>query len=286
MSQAVAADGAVERPIHQWAEGATLGAGGSREGHLVVLGQEAVDYAAVDARLAGEEGGELVGDEERGLAATEGAGGGDAAGAEAVVVEGVGDDFDALGVVADLGGEEVVLVEDAFAETQVVVFEEGSTVATEDDADEGEVAWEECTGVVVVHACGVGGWGEGVGGVVGTSGIVEASPREAEQVFAAEVAIEHLEGVGLQVVVAIEEEDIFAAGVVESRIACSREATVGAVDGLDVGVAGGIAVGEDTAAVGGAIINAYSLEVGIGLAEQAIETLGQPGLDIVDWDDD
>lgn len=267
VARAGAADGAIVVPINQWAERATLGTGSAREGGLVVVGKSAVDHLAVGGGQVGKEGGKLVGDKEHTLAAAQASGGHDAARTLAVEVERVGNNLNLLGKATGLWGEEVVFVEDTFAKTQMVTFEEDSAVAAEYHADEGEGAREQGVGVVVGHAVGVGGGGEGIWGEQGGTGLVETLACKAEHILGGEVAVEGGKGIGLQPVVAIEEEDIFAAGMVETSIARSRETAVRLMDNTDAWVGRGIAFQQAGATVGGAIINAYSLEVGIGLAE-------------------
>ena len=79
--------------------------------------------------------------------------------------------------------EEIVFVEYAFAEAQMVVCEELPPIAAQHHADKGEIARKECVGVVVGHASGIGGRSERVNGVALTCGIIKALSSEAEHIF-------------------------------------------------------------------------------------------------------
>ncbi len=88
-------------------------------------------------------------------------------------------------------------------------------------------------------------------------------------------------------VVAVEEEDVVAAGLGGADVARVADAAVLLqVDGHDATVAGGVLVDDPAAGVRGAVVHGDDLEVGEGLPEDRVEALAQVALHLVDGDDD
>lgn len=95
-----------------------------------------------------------------------------------------------------------------------------------------------------------------------------------------------LQGFVFQPVVAVEEEDVVAPGVVEACVAGGAEAAVGLGDDAEAAVARGIFGQYSSAAVGRAVVDTYGLPVAAGLCQHAVETFVQVELYIVDGYDD
>lgn len=98
--------------------------------------------------------------------------------------------------------------------------------------------------------------------------------------------IENFQGFVSQPVVAVEEEDVVAPGVVEAGVARGAEAAVGLGDDVDAAVARSVVGQYGGAAVGRAVVDADGLPVAAGLRQHAVEALAQVGLHVVDGYDD
>lgn len=86
-------------------------------------------------------------------------------------------------------------------------------------------------------------------------------------------------------IVAVEEEEIFPAGLLDARIASFGETSVGLVNGLD-GMGFLVFITDLASGIGGAVVDEDDLVIGEILAEDGIETGGQEVGNVVGGDDD
>ena len=92
--------------------------------------------------------------------------------------------------------------------------------------------------------------------------------------------------VGVQKVVTVEKGQVFASGYLHSRVASGRYASVCFVNYVDARVLPCILVGNCSAAVGRAVVHQNEFPVGIGLAQDALNAVGQVLLHLVAGNDD
>ena len=98
-------------------------------------------------------------------------------------------------------------------------------------------------------------------------------------------AVQLLEHVGVQPVVAVHKGEVFARGGLDAGVARAGQATVRLVDDLHPGIGGGVFVADGAAPVGRAVVHQDHLEVGKGLGQDRIHTAAQIALHVIYRDD-
>lgn len=196
-----------------------------------------------------------------------------------VVAVVVGEHGDGVG--AEQRGDaegEVLGQQPALDEAQVVLFEEGAA--------------EEFVGGQGPVDGGVEGGDAGAGGaqVDGGGAAVGADDPAVDDVGAVGLghAGEPVQGLGAEVVVGVEEEDVVAGGEGQADVAGAAGAARGGLgEDRQVGVVAGLSGEPGGAAVGGAVVDGDHFDAALveGLREDRAEAAGEVGAGVVDGDD-
>lgn len=157
----------------------------------------------------------------------------------------------------------VVLVQDAFAETQLVLFKELATVGPLPHADEGYDACLQRVAAVVVPSAAF----LRRKGVVGL--VVSALAGVAQHISSIGRRGQFLQHVGAHPVVAVHIHNVFSFSHIGSAVARRAEAAVLAVHDAHLRIAPGPLGQQSAAAIRRAVVDADDFVVRIGLRLQA-----------------
>lgn len=259
---------------------------GAHEHYLIMVGDGAIDNGLVEARLGDEERRQFVGDPQQVAKPPRIVSRGNAVVTHPVVIEARIDDLDLRGMIASHRRKEVVLVEDAFPETQPLLQQERTLVRPQHHANKGKVAVQQGVLAVIVHAVCKRLLGQEVGLVKLARRLPITAAREAEQILILQRFGDGFQGIVFQPVVAVQEKDVISFCRIHPRIAGRRKAGIGLPYDPQPLVLGRIIVQYRRRAIGRAVIYADGLPVGKGLVEDAVKAIAKISLNVIDGDDD